>query len=292
MRSRIAAGTWCAVLLLLGGPSVGHAEEKQADLAEAKRAFKAGQAMLQLDRFAEAIVEFRKAYEVTKDGLVMGQVALAYEKAGDYEAALKAIRVYREALPDADRASVDEMIQRFERMIKEGRSKPLELPGEKPAGEAKAAAGQGKAKGGGEKDKAPSAGRKRFWTWITAGLAGALAVGGTILGISAKSKYDDLKGRCSPSCQDTEVAGVRSRAIAADVMWGLAAGAAVTATVLFFLEGRKKSAADDSPAKDDAEEKEDKNDKPEKEEEEVSQRFRLAPMVGGGTYGLGAEIRY
>jgi len=55
-----------------------------------------------MDRYADAIVEFKKAYEITKDGLVMGQIAEAFAKAGDYESSLER---WRSIAPPCRRAS-------------------------------------------------------------------------------------------------------------------------------------------------------------------------------------------
>lgn len=268
-------------LALVGSAS---AQEKKPDLAEAKRAFKAGQELLQMDRFADAVVEFRKAYEITKDGLVMGQIAVAFEKAGDYEAALDAVKTYRDALPESDRGPAEELIKRYEKMISQGRSKKLVLPtAPKTAEPAADEDAQGSA--GAKKDAdAAAGGRKgRFWTWIAAGSAGALAVGALVVGLNAQSKYDDLESRCAPSCTASEVDSVKTRATVADVLWGLTAAAAITAGVLFFVEQPRHRAEE---PKDPGEEEE------RYEEEEVARRIRFAPLVGRGGFGIGAELTY
>jgi tetratricopeptide (TPR) repeat protein len=270
-------------LALIGTAS---AQETKPDLAEAKRAFKAGQELLQMDRFADAVVEFRKAYEITKDGLVMGQIAVAFEKAGDYEAALDAVKTYRDALPESDRGPAEELIKRYEKMISQGRSKKLALPTDaqpqpavdpaavQPKGDAQAGKGSGKV------------GKGRFWTWIAAGSAGALAVGALVVGLNAQSKYDDLETRCAPNCAASEVDSVRTRATVADVLWGLTAAAAVTAGVLFFLEQpRERGERPAEPAEPAEEEERD-------DEEEIARRIRFAPIFGSGGFGLGAELRY
>ena len=271
-----------AAILHLALVGSANAQEKKPDLAEAKRAFKAGQELLQMDRFADAVVEFKKAYEITKDGLVMGQIAVAFEKAGDYEAALEAVRIYREALPESDRGPADKLIKRYEKMISQGRSKKLVLPTDtkeaEPDAEEDAEAFPAKQ----EEHAAAGGGKGRFWTWIAAGSAGALAVGALVVGLNAQSNYDDLESRCAPSCAASEVDSVKTRATVADVLWGFTAAAAITAGVLFFVEKPKKSA--EEPAEPGEEER--------YEEEEIAKRIRFAPLFGRGQIGLGAELTY
>jgi tetratricopeptide (TPR) repeat protein len=291
-----------ALMLLMGAAAIprdaqAQTGEKKPDMAAAKTAFKAGIAAMKAEDYGKAVVEFRKAYEITKDGLVMGQVATAYEKAGDYEAALKSIRVYREALPKKDQASVDQLIKKYEQAIAAGKSKKLVLPvaaGAAAAGTAKpeeakpeearpeeARPEEGATEEGAAGEEAAGEGEepgkgKRFYTWIAAGGAAALALSGLVVGLNAQSKYDELKDRCAPGCTDSEVDSVKTRALVADVLFGVAGAAAVTAVVLFFLEGRADRAATEEGTQDSS----------------VSRRLRIAPVAGAGTYGLSAGLQF
>jgi tetratricopeptide (TPR) repeat protein len=271
-------------LFAFGLPAIVAAQEGKPDFAQAKKHFKSGQAFVQMERYADAVVEFKKAHAITKDDLVMGQVAMAYEKAGDYEAALAAITVYRRALPAGERASVDAMIQKYKKMIKEGRSTKLVLPGEEPV---KPAVKRPDAEETPppEPEEGEETGRRgRFYTWIAAGAAGALALSALVVGLNAQSKYDELKGTCgaTKTCDPDEADSVHTRAVVADVLWGTAAAAAITAGVLFFLEGRSMEEDKRDPMEGDDEE----------EEPEFSQRIRISPLVGGGTYGIGAKLDF
>lgn len=253
--------------------------EGKPDFAAAKTHFKAGQAFIQMEKYAAAVVEFKQAHAITKDDLVLGQVAMAFEKAGDYEAALEAIKIYRAALPEGERSSADTLIKKYEQMIKEGKSVKLVLPADKPVEDKTLDAG-GSTKPG---DEGSSGGRKgRFYTWIAAGAAGALALSALIVGLNAQSKYDELSGSCSPSCDPADVDSVKTRAVVTDVLWGTAAAAAVTAGVLWFLEGRNAGSEDEKRGPVEGE----------GEEEDLVQRFHIAPIVGGGTYGVGADFRF
>jgi tetratricopeptide (TPR) repeat protein len=89
----------------------------------------------------------------------------------------------------------------------------------------------------------------RKWTWIAAGGAALLAAGAVTAGLAMQSKFDSLDKSCGsaninrPGCNESDIAAVRAREIAANVFWGLAGAAAVTAGVLFYVEGRPISAS-------------------------------------------------
>jgi tetratricopeptide (TPR) repeat protein len=270
--------TLVSLFAVLAVAAPARAEEGKPDLGAAKRHFKAGQEFLQMDRFADAIVEFKKAYEITKDGLVMGQVAEAYAKAGDYETALESLKVYRAALEAGERGPADDLKKEYEKAVKEGRSKKLVLPTEKPKVEPKPDETTPPVKPE-EKPKR----KGRLWTWIMAGTAGAVALSALVIGLNAQSKFDELSDTCKPRCADSEVDSVRSRAIAADVLWGVAGAALITAGVLFFVEGRS-SVAGEQKAPGEGDESE--------ETVSMKRRLRISPVVGAGRYGINAGFRF
>jgi hypothetical protein len=66
------------------------------------------------------------------------------------------------------------------------------------------------------------------------------------LGISTSLRHADLRDTCGATpggCSEDDIDGVRARAVATDVVLGLAGGAAVAAVVLFFVEGRTREPA-------------------------------------------------
>jgi len=259
---------------------------KKARIAQAKRAFLAGRAAFSQKNWSEAVARYKEAYGITKDGLVMGQVALACEKAGDYERALKSIRVYRSALPQSDRGSVDGLVTKYEKLIANGKSKHLLLPGETPPAVAALPPPTVAKDPDPNPYKVPTdepqvKKRGRFWTWIVLGGAGALAVSALVVGLSAQSKFDELKDSCGSNCSDDDVSSVRTRAVATDILWGTALAAGITAGVLFFVEGRGGGT-----------EKRDELKDIEEESDELVKSFKITPLVGAGTYGLGADIRF
>jgi hypothetical protein len=272
--------------LLVALPGLAFADKP--DIAAAKKHFKSGQALMQMERWGGAIEEFKKAHEITKDGLVMGQVGQAYEKAGDYEGAKEAYTIYRNALPAGDRASAAALIKKCDKMIREGRTKKLVLPSEAAATAktVKTPAGAGDIPPTTPEPVDEGGGRSyRLYTWIAAGAAGALALSALIVGLNAQSKFDELSDTCKPACSDSDVDSVKTRALITDVLWGTAAAAAATAVVLYFVEGRTLRSEPESPGKKYYEEEEE-------EEEDFVHRLQISPVMGQGTYGLGARLSF
>jgi hypothetical protein len=76
-----------------------------------------------------------------------------------------------------------------------------------------------------------------------------LAASAISLGLAMHFKFENLDRNCGdgnvsrPGCNESDIAAVRSREIAANVMWGLTGAAAVAAGVLFYVEGRPISVA-------------------------------------------------
>jgi len=83
----------------------------------------------------------------------------------------------------------------------------------------------------------------RTWTWVAAGSAALFTVGAGAAGLAMQSKYDSLNKSCgsgstsTTGCTDSDISAVTTRRNAANVMWALAGASAVTAGVLFFVEG-------------------------------------------------------
>jgi hypothetical protein len=85
----------------------------------------------------------------------------------------------------------------------------------------------------------------RKWTWMAAGSAVVFAGGGAIFGASMQSKFDSLNHSCgsesgttNASCSESDIEKVTLRRNVANLFWGLSGAAAVTAGLLFFIEGR------------------------------------------------------
>lgn len=335
-RTNVAIKTFL-ILTMLAFSSAALAKpekNKKADFALAKKSFKAGQKFLKQKKYKDAIVNFRKAYKITGDGLVMGQIALTYEKAGDYEMALETIKIYRDALPAEERTGTDDLIKKYGQLIASGKSRTLKVPGERekyvakekdalaaamppeptpppgpamipekqtPATPAPAPAPMEPALTPAPTTPSPSVAaaplpapvtpappasappknEDRFYTWIFTGAAAALGVGALVMGITTKNKYDSLEDECKPNCKDSEVNSLKTRALVTDILAGGAVAAGITALVLYFVEGGSETSPNSGS-----------NTAPVGGSDDFSRRINFTPVVGAGTYGLQAGLRF
>lgn len=105
----------------------------------------------------------------------------------------------------------------------------------------------------------------RKWTWVAGGLAVASAAGAITFGVLMQAKYDQLDKSCGsasatrPGCSPSDIHTLDLRKDTANVLWGVAGAAALTAGVLWFVEGR---------------------------------RVQVAPMAGSGTVGMAAAASF
>ena len=89
----------------------------------------------------------------------------------------------------------------------------------------------------------------RKWTWVAAGSMVGFTGAAAIFGARMQSKFDSLHGSCGSASQSTvacsksNIDSVTTLKNTANIFWGLAGAAAVTAGVLFFVEGRPVTVA-------------------------------------------------
>jgi hypothetical protein len=84
----------------------------------------------------------------------------------------------------------------------------------------------------------------RKWTWVAAGSTVVFVGMAAIFGASMESKFNSLNGSCGSAgkstvaCSESQIGEVTTLKNSANAFWGLAAAAAVTTGILFFIEGR------------------------------------------------------
>jgi hypothetical protein len=90
----------------------------------------------------------------------------------------------------------------------------------------------------------PSSGGRK-WTWVAAGSTVLLAGSALTLGLLNQAKYNDLNQSCGKEstarlgCDRGEINSLETRQTVATVLWGATGVAAMTAIVLFVVEGGK-----------------------------------------------------
>jgi hypothetical protein len=180
-----------ALFVLLSGVPA-HADAQPPDYAAAKRHFLSGKQRFDRHEYAEAAREFQAAYEITKDPVVLFNVAEALEKAGAVDEAVRAYEGYLAGIPQAqDREAVERKITD----LKARKAPPPPPPApSNPVPNPPPLSGAAEnpvppAGAGGE--EAPAS-RLRVLAWVGVGLTAALAVTAGMLALAAQSREDDI----------------------------------------------------------------------------------------------------
>jgi tetratricopeptide (TPR) repeat protein len=119
-----------AFLVLLASAS---AWAQPPDLERARRHFDAGSQAFQQGDYPRAELEFRGAYAITKDPLLLYNIGQSQQRRGHLEAAIKSYRSYLAGVPDADdRAEVEGNIRSLEKELAVPTAGSLTGPGEGP----------------------------------------------------------------------------------------------------------------------------------------------------------------
>jgi hypothetical protein len=99
-------------LVLLLGTRAAHAQRKHADAGaevpktEASQVKSAADALMDQDRYADALALYERAYELSNDPALLYNQGRAYEALGDYPAALSKLDLFERDAPAAVRARV------------------------------------------------------------------------------------------------------------------------------------------------------------------------------------------
>ena len=263
----------CAIIvsLALALPVVAAANAPALDLTEARRHFMTGTDAYQRQEYPRAAREFEAAYRLTHDPLLRLNVGEAEERAGNRDAAVAAYRGYLAGLPSAaNRADVARRTRRLEAELASG-------PGPAaPVGGAELTAPTPPA------PEPEGPGKLRLAAWVTAAATVALAATGGVLTLASRSResqaasrlhaVDPQTGQPWPpgvalgDYRDLVEQGRRYETLSV-VFYSAAAGAALAAGTLFYLDHRRRGA-------------------------ERSARMRVVPQVGPRSAGLVAGVEF
>jgi len=221
----------------------------------AREHFVVGRRYFEEARYPEAAREFSEAYRLSGRSELLLNLALAEERALDYDAAIAAILRYLEVEPGTpDRPELEERISRLEGLREEEEERVRRRAAELAAGDGD---GTTSAAGGG-----PRAGRggPSTFQWVGVGLLiGAGALGGAALGtgLAAETIYDDLDasqnddGFLPPDRLDDRDRGRRLAAASTGLTFA-AAGLAIGGLVLVLVGGEEHGGGDDGDDGDEA----------------------------------------
>jgi len=224
-----------AGLVLLAAASTAHAAE---NLQEAKARFNAGVEAYDQGQYEVALREFQRAHALSHSPALYFNMAACEEHMDHFQAAALLLRQYLIEKPDADdKANVELRIksleERDERLHKMNEPEPLVKPnaGTMPA----------------TTTEAPK--RHLKYTWVMLGVTAGVGAAAIGVGAYTVAHHSDLKNGCGNSvdgCTSSQINGLKSTAVATDVLIGVAAAAAVATVVFAVLETRKGRAHADA----------------------------------------------
>jgi hypothetical protein len=290
----LRAALVAAVLLgaLPAGAEPARAEEPAApavapDMLVARRHFMAATEALKAGEPARAASEFAAAHRITKDPLLLFNVAEAHRKAGNPKAALKAYRGYLAGTPAApDREEVEKTIKALEAELKPQHATAAATAAAKAApAEASAAPAVAPEATGlrpGPAPAEPEQSRLRLAAWITASAAVAFAATGGLMTLKQQNVKTDLShkmravdpqtGQPLPYASvEPEIRDLRSQArryeTLAVVFYATAAAAGIAAGTMFYVDHKRRGS-------------------------ERRARVRLAPHIAAREVGLVAGVEF
>jgi len=220
----IAAG-----LLMLAAASTARAAGE--NMEQAKAYFGAGVEAYDQGKYEIALREFQHAHALSHSPALYFNMAACEEHMDHYQAAALLLRQYLIEKPDADdRANVELRVksleERDERLHKMNEPEPLVKPnaGTMPA----------------TTTEAPK--RHLKYTWVMLGVTAGVGAAAIGVGAYTVAHHSDLKNGCGNSvdgCTSSQINGLKSTAVATDVLIGVTAAAAVATVVFAVVESRR-----------------------------------------------------
>jgi tetratricopeptide (TPR) repeat protein len=225
----------------------------QDDPIAAKAHFSKASRLYEIGDYRHAIDEFKAAHLAKADPVFLYNIAQCHRQLGEREQAVTFYRRFLASSPNApNRSEVQKRVAELE--AEPAAAKQEAAPSDAVPAISAAASTQNTSPPAWPPQQniaaqtiqppvatsEPARSRSLLFTlrWVGVGTTLALAGGAIAAGISASSKYDDLKNSCGNTfdgCRADQVDSVKSRALLTNVLWGLAGVAAVTTGVIFFV---------------------------------------------------------
>jgi tetratricopeptide (TPR) repeat protein len=244
-----------AVVLLGSAPAV-IAED---DIAAARTHWQRGTRLYEVGDYREALDEFKAAHVAKPDPAFLYNIAQCHRQLGEAEQAITLYKRFLAASPNApNRAEVERRVVELEDELAARKntasspvapspaqpSTPLPASGAAGSDQLPAAAPSAPAEQAtppmvsAARMPEPAGSSLRYLRWVGAGLTVALVGGAIVSGLSASSRFDDLKRTCGATdagCSSGDIDGLKSQALLTNVLWGAAGVAAVGTGIAFYL---------------------------------------------------------
>ena len=254
---------WCVGK---GGPAAAQVGD---DVAAARMHYSKAIRLYEVGEYRDALAEFKAAHVAKPDSAFLYNIAQCHRQLGDLDQALVMYKRYLVATPKAaNRAEVEKRISDLEAELASGNvtksaggtrdgaaataSAPRFVAGTSMPGAGAQAYDTGRPPGlepatttattstdaSAGSPVSASGSSLRTMRWVGVGVSLALVGAAIGTGLSASSKYDDLKTTCGNTavgCDKGQIDSVKTRALATNVLWGLAGVAAVGTGIMFYL---------------------------------------------------------
>jgi tetratricopeptide (TPR) repeat protein len=238
LREVIMRGVVVAMVVLAGASSARAAD----NLEQAKAYFQAGVEAYDQGKYEVALREFQHAHALSHSPALYFNMAACEEHMDHYQAAALLLRQYLIEKPDADDRptgelrikSLEERDDRLHKMIEPPPTvKPAPAVVAPPPPTAKSDTSRPHLK----------------YTWVMLGATAAVGAAAIGVGAYTVAHHSDLKNGCGNSadgCTSAQISGLKSTAVATDVLIGVTAAAAVATVVFAVVESRKARAHADA----------------------------------------------
>src|SRR6266498_1883378 len=229
MRSSLVA---TAAMMLMLVASQAWAQSAAANRQRAKELFRDGVDAYDQGRYDAALTQFQKAHALSHSASLYFNMAACEEHLDHFHSAAVLLRQYLLEKPTAaDRGNVELRIQSLEEREAQQRTpRPEPAPPPPPAQVTPPVVAPAPIVATPSPPAPVEKKAKLKYTWVLLGVTGAAAVAAVGVGAYTVVHHDDLKKGCGATvagCSDAQVSGLKSTAIATDVLIGVAAAAVV-----------------------------------------------------------------
>jgi tetratricopeptide (TPR) repeat protein len=231
---------WAAALAVVVTVAFGGAARAQAaadNMTRAKAYFAAGVDAYDQGRYEVALREFQHAHALSHSPALYFNMAACEEHMDHYQAAALLLRQYLIEKPEADDKTnvelrIKSLEERDDRLHKMVESPPPPMKSNDVMATAPAATTKPKS--------------HLKYTWVMLGATAAVGVAAIGVGAYTVAHHGDLKNGCGNTvdgCSASQVSGLKSTAVATDVLIGVTAAAAVATVVFAVVESRRGRAS-------------------------------------------------
>ena len=274
MRSPLFAALLCAAACLIPSTSsaAGPPQLSSQQRTQAKRLFDQGTLAYRRGDYEESILRWQESYQISHHPLTFEAIANAYEKLGDYEAALDYLKRWRAKAPRREHEVLDARIDNYQRQLTKQRQAQAQRDAERLRIEQ---AAQQKFRRQQRAEAERGAAPLGIVGWTLVGVGGASIITGVALDAVAAADRPNTSDVCRDSqqrllCLDSQRDNIHrsnTLAIAGDGLWIGGIVLSGTGAALLLLDAL--------------------SDGPEERDTPATAQVRIAPIISRTTQGVG-----